>query len=277
MPFASSGPIYWWAVGTELNQLHESPIGASLRWRHELFSASLRQCPSTSGFRGRSRFTVPTLLRISSVRSKRVSVFAQRPRASHSLPRGSEEHPGAFGQVPPFQNEPPVPECDMERLGALVPPSERWPGLTLTPELEEGVRQTFEFESKTLRTVEVLSIVVAPLPGLGSVTSKQDHAWHRNVGRRARAQAHQERDGIPYLGTERVLARHPSQRPICRKHSTRVRCFSSNSETRREYMRRYSEFVDGLRQSYGDLLEAWRRIGGREFCLPGFGLTANYA
>jgi REP element-mobilizing transposase RayT len=155
----------------------------------------------------------------------------------------------------------------------LTPPAERWPGLTLLPELIDGSRRTFTFRYHSLKTAESLCILVAPMPGWESVAAKDRRVRHREITRRARAEAHEERRGKSYLGSDRVVSQDPQERPARVKQTPRVRCFASTAERRREFWRRYQEFVDEFRASYHNLIEVWQRTGCHAFFLPRFVTT----
>jgi len=155
----------------------------------------------------------------------------------------------------------------------LVESSEAWPGLSALPELHHGVQRVFGFESKTQGLVERLPIRLFALPAWEGL-SKDDHtARQRELTRTAVADARRARGDIPYLGADCVRRQDPRHAPTRAKRSPRVRCFVTTAEDRRAYWQSYKAFVEGLRESYGNLLVAWRRIGHETFYLPGFGLT----
>ncbi len=123
---------------------------------------------------------------------------------------------------------------------------------------------------RTLGKRESLSIRVVPLRGWEELSASDRHSRHRVLTDDARADAHAARDGKSYLGTAAILQQDPQQRPSTPKRSPRVRCFASTATARREYRKRYNDFVEALRESYSNLLDAWRELGQRTFCLPGF-------
>ena len=153
----------------------------------------------------------------------------------------------------------------------LVDSASDWPGLSLRPETDYGLRRLFVFESKTEETIERLPIVWAPLLGMEEWSEKQRQTRMQELTRSAEHTGREPRGGKPSLGAAAVMQQDPLCTPTTVKRSQRARCFASTRAQRRQYLETYRSFVQGLRESYDNLLAAWRSIGSKVFCLPGFG------
>lgn len=154
----------------------------------------------------------------------------------------------------------------------LVPSARQWPGLTLIPELLLGKQRRFTFHAKTEGIKEQLKIRWAPLPGWEDEEIGKQQTRHKALAEEAQQAALHDRAGRPFLGAKKVCSQNPQHRPDNVKRSPRPPCFATDPAMKREFLGRYAEFIEGLRESYSNLLEAWRVIGNEMFCLPGFGL-----
>jgi len=154
----------------------------------------------------------------------------------------------------------------------LVDNPDDWPGLSLTPEIDHGICREFKFESKTTGAIETLPILWSPLPHLKKLDEQEQRSQMRKMGMVAAEEARKVREGKPSLGIDKILKQDPQSRPKNVKRTPRIFCFASNPDTIQQYWETYKDFVQRLQESYDNLLVAWRRIGHKAFCLPGFGM-----
>jgi len=154
----------------------------------------------------------------------------------------------------------------------LVKKGCEWPGLTLVPELHHHSKRLFPFFYKTQKKMLTLPIRTAPYPGYEDMPAHQYRAFLKSIALESEKDAVNERkeQGLGYLGRKKVLAINPHSTPIASKSSPRIVCFASSPSLIAEYKKNYRQFVTNLRESYGNLLEAWRDIGDESYFLPGF-------
>jgi len=152
----------------------------------------------------------------------------------------------------------------------LVAEGQQWPGLSLVPELHHNSKRRFPFFYKTQNKTLNLPILTAPYPGYENMSAQQYRDFLQSIAIASEKNAVNERQGVDCLGAQKILAIHPHSSPKVSKSSPRIACFASSPSLIDDYQEKYRQFVINLRESYGDLLEAWRDIGDGNYFLPGF-------